>query len=364
MKAILGMIVVATVALGSAPAGANGSQGAVYTSTNAVAGNAILAWERGADGTLTPAGSHPTGGNGTGAGLGNQGGVRLTDDGKFLLVVNAGSNDISVFAVSPAGLVLRDREPSGGSTPVSVAAKGRLVYVLNGGGGPDSVVGFWLARDGNLTMIPGSARGLSAAATGPAQVEFSPDGGALVVTEKATNLIDVFAVGHEGLLDSGASYASVGATPFGFAFGKRDQFFVSEAFGGAADASAISSYVLDAAGVPHVISASVPTTETAACWVVVTKDGRFLYTTNTGSNSVSGYAIRPDGTISLLDDDGVTAMTDAGPTDAAFSANGRFLYVLHPGAGTIGAFLVEPHGALMALGVTPIPAGANGLAAD
>ena len=124
---------------------------------------------------------------------------------------------------------------------------GRLVYVLNAGGavgGTDSVVGFRLSRDGALTMIAGSARGLSAPSTGPAQVELSPDGASLVVTEKATNRIDVFAVEDTGLLGAPTSYASPGMTPFGFAFGKRDQFFVSEAFGGAADASAISSYQL------------------------------------------------------------------------------------------------------------------------
>jgi 6-phosphogluconolactonase (cycloisomerase 2 family) len=204
---------------------------------------------------------------------------------------------------------------------------------------------------------------LSAPATGPAQVEFSPDGNVLVVTEKATNRIDIFTVGHDGKLTTGMAYDSKGATPFGFAFGMRDQIFVSEAFGGAPDGSAISSYQLTRQDQLRVVSGSVATTETAACWVVVTADGRFAYTTNAGSGSISGYAIRPDGTIALLDADGITAMSGPGPTDMAMSGNSRYLYALRSGGGAIVAFRIGEQGGLTPVGSTALPPGANGLAA-
>jgi 6-phosphogluconolactonase (cycloisomerase 2 family) len=338
----------------------------VYTASNGAAGNQVLMFDRFADGSPALAGAFATGGNGSGDGLGNQGGVALTADGKFLLVVNAGSNDVSVLETTQTGLQLLDRKASGGQRPISVTVSGRLVYVLNHGSfgsGIDSVVGFRLSRDGVLTQIPNSTRGLSAAATGPAEVALSTDGASLVVTEKATNRIDIFEVEDSGLLGALTTYTSPGNTPFGFAFGKRDQLFVSEAFGGAANASAISSYQITGTAALAVVSPSVPTTETAACWVAVSPDGRFLYTTNAGSGTVSGYSIRPDGTIDLIDSDGVTGVTGGGVTDVTLTINGRYLYALRSGAGAIAVFRVEDHGGLTSLGSVPVMVGAHGIVA-
>jgi 6-phosphogluconolactonase (cycloisomerase 2 family) len=74
----------------------------------------------------------------------------------------------------------------------------------------------------------------------------------------------------------------------------------------------VSSYLVSANGALQVVSPAVPTTETAACWVVVTNDGRFAYTANAGSGSVSGLAIAFDGSLRLLDADGQTGVTGAG----------------------------------------------------
>ena len=358
--ALVAAALVSTRTIDAAPE----AQGAVYTATNKVTGNEVLMFDRDAKGALTYVNAFSTGGNGSGDSLGNQGGVVSTNDGRFVLVVNAGSNDVSVLESTKNGLVLRDREPSGGIRPISVTVNRRLVYVLNAGD-PNSVVGFRLSRDGDLTMIADSERGLSAASAGPAQVELSPDGDSLIVTEKATNKVDIFHVEGDGLLGASFSYASSGQTPFGFAFGKRDQFFVSEAFGGAANASAISSYQVTGDATLGVISPSVPTTETAACWVVVSGDGKYLYTTNAGSGTVSGYSIRHDGAIALIDANGETGTTGPGVSDVALSDNGRYLYALRSGAAVIVSFRVEHHGGLTLLGSTTIPSGsgANGILA-
>jgi 6-phosphogluconolactonase (cycloisomerase 2 family) len=360
---VMAAIIAATVATQARTAVASG---AVYTATNSVNGNSVLVFDRTADGGLTYVNAFATGGQGSGNGLGNQGGLALTADGKFVLVVNAGSNDISVLQTPDSGLILVDRRNSGGVRPISVSVSGRLVYVLNNGsvtGGTDSVVGFRLSRDGLLSQIPASTRGLSVAAVGPAEVALSADGATLVVSEKATNRIDVFDVTDDGRLGAVNAFESSGATPFGFAFGKHDQFFVSEAFGGAANASAVSSYRVTGAAAISLISPSVPTTETAACWVAVAPDGRFLYTTNAGSGTVSGYSIRPDGAIARLDSDGVTGVTGGGVTDVTLTNNGRYLYALRSSAGAIAVFRVDEHGGLTSLGTVSLPAGANGIAA-
>lgn len=185
-----------------------GSSGAVYTQSNAVAGNAVLAYRRAPDGSLTPAGSFATGGAGTGAGLGSQGAVVLSNNGRYLLAVNAGSNELSSFAVEGGGaLILRNTVGSGGTMPISVTIAGRLVYVLNAGG-TGNISGFRLANDGSLSAIAGSSRPLSSNAAGPAQIQFARQGRVLVVTEKNTNVIGTYLVGEGGLASGPQVHAS------------------------------------------------------------------------------------------------------------------------------------------------------------
>ena len=364
MKQALLSVLAATMAAGSysTTAAAQPAVGAAYTMTNLAAGNAVVVYRRGPDGALTMAGTVPTGGAGTGAGLGNQGGVVLSDDQRWLYVINAGSHELTVFAVNPQGLRWVDKVATGGTQPISVAASGRLVYVVHAGS--DDISGFRQSAEGTLSSIPGSARPLSAPGADPAQIGFSPDGRFLIVTEKATNVLSVFPVDDQGVAGDPVAHASAGATPFGFAFGKRGQLFVSEAFGGPPALSAVSSYVLQASGgsLLQVVSPSVTTNQLAACWVVTTTPGRFLYTTNTASHSVSGYAVEPDGSISLLDPSGVSAATPAGPIDAAITQDGRYLYVLTSGGASISRYRVGGSGALEPLGTAAVPGGANGLA--
>ena len=337
--------------------------GAVYASTNSPAGNEVLVFPRAGDGSLAAPRAFATGGLGTGGGLGNQGAVVLSHDNSRLFVVNAGSNEVSVFAVTTAGLDLLDRVASAGIRPVSVAVHQRLVYVLNAGG-TGNITGFKLHSDGSLRPIANSTRSLSSAAAGAAQVEFSPDGGVLVVTEKMTNKISTYTVGATGRATGPNVQPSEGDTPFGFAFSRRGTLVVSEAFGGAPGASALSSYNVSDGGSLSVISASIGTTETAACWVVITRNGRFAYTSNTGSNTISGYGLSRAGELTLLDANGVTATTGSGPIDLALTEDSGVLYSLDSGAGTISAFRVEKNGSLTpAPGASGVPARATGLAA-
>ena len=343
---------------------ASNSVGQVFTSTNSPAGNAILAYDRAADGSLTPAGSYPTGGIGTGAGLGNQGGIALA--GNLLAVVNAGSNEISLFSVNGDGsLTLTDRISSGGTTPISVTIHQDLLYVVNAGGS-GNIAGFEISTSGDLSSIAGSSQPLSTGASGPAQISFAPGGDWLVVTEKNTNLISTYAVDKDGVASGPTTTPSSGPTPFGFGFDNKGTLIVSEAFGGAANASAVSSYNAVANGAWHVISPSIATTETAACWIVVTNSGRYAYTTNTGSGTISGYSV-DQGALTLLDASGVTGTVGAGtaPADMALSRDSRFLYVRSGGTNQIGIFTIGADGSLTSLGgwISGLPAGWNGLAA-
>lgn len=257
------------------------SQAAVYTMSNDPAGNAVLAFRLTND-RLSPMGVFPTGGLGSGGrepdfGLGNAHALQLSRDGRFLFVVNPGSNDISVFAVEDARLNLVDRVNSGGKQPLSVAVHGDLLYVLNGGGNvgdTDNISGFHVNRDGRLSPLSDSTRPLSIAVTAPAQIQFSPDGDVLLVTEKATNIIDTFTIDHDGRAAGPHATMADAQTPFGFDVANRNQVFISDDFNDAAGAGALSSYTVDNAGALHLVSSVVRSNESGACWVAVHKAGR------------------------------------------------------------------------------------------
>jgi 6-phosphogluconolactonase len=341
------------------------SVGHVFTISNAVAGNAVLAYSRAADGSLRSIGSFATGGTGTGGGLGNQGALALDEAGNTLVVVNAGSNEISSFSVQQDGTPsLVSKVSSGGTTPISVTISGNLVYVLNAGGA-GNIAGFRLEQ-GKLSPIAGSSRPLSGAGVGPAQVSFDPTGRWLVVTEKGTSRLSTYRVDNQGIATGPTTTASSGMTPFGFAFTNNGTLIVSEAFGGAPDGSAVSSYANAGNGTWSIITGSAPTTETAACWIVVTQNGRFAYTTNAGSGTITGYSVS-QGALARLDVNGVTANIGAGssPTEMVVSRNSQYLYAFSGGLHAIIVYAIGSDGSLTATGggVTGLPNGANGLAA-
>ena len=347
-----------------AAADSNDSARAVYTITNASSGNEVLVYHRSADGSLSLMEAYSTGGLGSGAGLGSQGAVVLSENDRWLFVVNAGSNEVSVFAVKEHRLKLIDVVDSGGILPISLTSHAGLLYVLNAGGS-SNISGFRIRENGSLAPLAGSTQPLSIGGAGespgPAQVSFSPDGDILVVTEKATSLIDTYQV-EDGIAGPPVTYPSAGTTPFGFAFDKHDHLIVSEAFGGAPGASALSSYEVDE-DTFEVISPSVGTTQTAACWVVLSKNGKYAYTTNAGSGSISSYRIDKDGAITLLDAQAGLTGDGSSPIDMALSNNGRYLYALGAGSHTVSIFQVKEDGSLLSLGNVSVPTGAVGLAA-
>jgi 6-phosphogluconolactonase (cycloisomerase 2 family) len=330
--------------------------GAVYALMNQASGNAVAIYARGANGVLTSSGSASTGGTGTGSSLGSQGALALSDDGRWLFAVNAGSNDVSAFRIDGAGLALTSRVASGGVQPISVTVHGDLLYVLNAGG-DGNISGFKINNSGSLAAIAGSVQPLSGSAVGPAQVSFSPTGQWLVVTEKTTSRLDVFAVGSDGVAGTAMTSASVGGTPFGFAFGHQDELFVSEAAGSA------SAYVIDGSGKLHVASGAVLTHQGAPCWAAVTKNGKFGYTANAQGGSISGFAFDNVGAISLIDADGRTAVVGGGNIDLALSGNSRYLYQLN-GNRSISGFRIAADGHLTAAGtIAGLPASTVGLVA-
>ena len=360
-RRLIGFVAAAGTALALAVPGVvaahSAAGGYVYTETNSAAGNAILAYSRGDDGSLSWLGTYPTHGLGTGSGLGTQGEVILAGGGKWLLAVNAGSNDISTFRVSDdGGLTLTDRTGAQGVDPVSLTAHGSFVYVLDAGGS-GNIAGFWVGG-GQLHRIADSVRPLSGSATSPAEVAFSTNGHFLVVTERATNMLDTYSVDSGGHAGWAKTTASSGPVPYGFAFDNRNHPIVSEAAN-----STLSSYWLSSSTGASVISASVPTGGIAACWVAVSPNGKWAFDSNAHGGTISSFMIHANGSISLALS--VAASTGAGtaPLDLQVSSDGRFLYVNEAGSHVLGGYWIGSGGTLVAVpGAPAIPAGTSGLA--
>lgn len=345
------------------------SAGAVFVMTNAADKNQIIAYKRAEDGSLSEAHRFATGGRGSGGTtdpLGSQGSLTLTADHSFLLAVNAGSGEISVFRVHGSMVALVGTALCHGSEPVAVAEHNHLVYVANAGGN-SNVVGFYLNANGKLVQIPGAISFLSTSNTGPGSVAFSPDGQFLLVTEKVTNNIDAFQVQKDGRLGPIVVNPSAGPGAFAVSFAPNGTALVSETGPmGASNAGAVSSYAVESNGKLSPISASVPTMGTATCWQAITPDGKFVYTANSGSSSISGFSIAKNGTLAPLPGT-VLAVLPSNSTDldTAITKDGRFLYTLDSGNGKISILAIDTDGRLDNLGevggLKP-SAGFNGIA--
>src|SRR5262249_3704127 len=151
--------------------------GAIFVNGNATT-NKVWMYNRGSNGQLSFVRSFSTQGTGSNGGLSSQGSITLTNDHKYLYVVNAGSNDISAFALRPNGLNFISKVPSGGTFPNSLTIFGNWLYVLNVKGTSANITGFTIQADGSLVAIPNSTRPLSSARPKGAQVGFTPDGSA------------------------------------------------------------------------------------------------------------------------------------------------------------------------------------------
>ena len=374
---ILGVAVAAAVAV---PAGASAAAGAsttgaspvvghVYVDDNTAGTNTIGAFDRHADGTLTPqpGSPFPAGGAGTGAGLAEQGAIQISPDGRFVIAVDAGSNQISVLRILGDGslrLVPGGIVSSGGTLPDSIAVHGDLVYVANSGNGGSNYTGFQLGPNGRLDPIPGSTVTLAANAA-PADVLFNGTGTKLVGTEVGTSVIDSFTVGRDGRLTAAPAspFPAQGFGPFGSEFRPTNpgQLFVSNAHNVGPGTGTISSYADSSNGTLTPASGSpFADQQTAPCWVEITHDGQFLFTVNTGSGEISRYQIASDGTLTLLGSTPVGKTGGVGAVDARLSPDGRYLYVNESRIGAVGAFAVNG-GNLTELGTSPfaLPVGAT-----
>jgi 6-phosphogluconolactonase len=368
--AIAGLLVLAVAApatVVNAAAAQSPVVGHVYVNANTTDENTIAAFDRHADGALTPLPGSPfaAGGAGTGDSIGSQDALRVTADGRYLLAVAASSNEIAVLSIDADGAltpVAGSPFSSGGLVPVSIALHENLVYVANRGNGTEGAnySGFTLDNDGRLHPVENSTVPLSAMAN-PGAVFFNATGTNLVGTQigpdDGPSFIDSFAVGSDGRLvpAPGSPFPAQATGPFGGGFRPTDpaQLYVENAHAGPNNGS-VSAYDVASDGALRPIGASpYPNRQTAPCWLAITPDGRYLFTINTPLSSLSRYEILPDGSLDLLGNTILNDPTGLRPIDARLDPDGAFLYVLGADAGVVSILAVDD-GNLIELPSSPV----------
>jgi 6-phosphogluconolactonase len=370
------VLAVAGSAAVSGAAAAPDASGQVYVNDNTAGTNTVAGFARHGDGTLTPLEGSPfsAGGAGTGTIVGSQGALQLSGDGRYLLAVDAGSNQISVLRIHSDGSLRAVEDgpvSSGGVEPISIAVHGDLVFVANEGnaGSAPNYTGFTLNRGGHLTPIEDSTVTLPSSAN-PGDILFNSTGTNLIgievgTTVPSTFLIDSFAVGRHGHLTraAGSPFAAQAAGPFGSEFSPANpaRLYVSNAHSGAL-AGSISAFSVARDGTLTSIGASpYADHQTAPCWVEISHDGGYLFTVNTASTTISSYQIQADGSLSLIGSTGFSSgSSGVRPFDARLDPSGKDLYVVDAGIGKVTTFAVNG-GGLTELTQSPsgLPAGAT-----
>jgi 6-phosphogluconolactonase (cycloisomerase 2 family) len=339
---VFAIAVTGAFALPGSAFAANGKSAAVaqvYLDGNTAGANTIAAYNRAPDGSLTPTPGSPfaAGGAGLGSGLGSQGAIQTTEDGRFVLAVDAGSNQVSVLRPNADGSLTQvpgSPVSSDGVKPVSIAVHGTVVYVANDGDETHEAnyTGFTLTNAGQLVPLPNSTVNAPGAAHDLGDVLFNSNGRKLVGTEVAPSLIDSFQVDGRGYLTAapGSPFAGQGLGAFGSAFRPTSprQLFVSNPHNVGNDVATVSAFDVAGNGELSSIGASpFADFQNGACWIAATPDGQHLFVVNTGSGTVSRYSIDQSGALTLLGSTPVNNNGGVGGTDATVSSDGQNLYI-------------------------------------
>lgn len=346
--------------------------GAVFALTNRATGNEVVAFSRATSGELTHSGLYGTGGHGIGVDFDTQGGLWLSSDNRFLYALSPGSDQVTVFSVNGSCLQ-KIQEVYAGDQPLSITlhTESKLAYVLDGSVASTGIFGFKVAIDGTLSPLTNETIPTSTPIGVPGDVVFSPDGKALVVTNKVGSSLDIFSLDSLGNAELISTTASVGMRPFAATFRDDGMLFVVESGLPITANAGVSSYNVNTlTGSLTPITVSEKNEQTDGCWIVLAgRDQRYGYVANFASGTVSSFDIAKDGSASLLDAAAGFSGNNSQPVDLAKSEDGKFLYNLLRGTGAIAAWNIRNDGSLESIGhfgqSTELPRadGASGLAA-
>src|SRR5215831_1377857 len=392
--------------------------GHLYMQTNEDK-NAIIHYHRSAKGTLTEMERVATGGAGSGLlspiyhtkrpnHFEGAGSVILTPDRRFLFATNGGDNSVSSFAVDKEGrLKLLDVKPTGnptngGAKSLAYAPSSRTLFVLHTFG-PDHLRLMSVDEKGNLTTRPEQYsvntsdwpnRGPTMATVSPDEkfvivgttfdelptrknpdgsvilwIPHGPDGSLHVIASNAPDPdgLVVFPVRGDGSLGEAKFQDAKAASPFYIAFlkGRPDTFIIGYAV---SDGCALGT--IDADGKIDVgtlmkidTSRGLPS---ELCWLAVSPDNRFVYTTNFGYSYLSSFhidgeklSIAKDPASPKVPGDGtfraIDGVVSSGPSDSWLSPDGAHLYQIYGNASKLVGYATQRDGSLKEITSVKIP---------
>jgi 6-phosphogluconolactonase (cycloisomerase 2 family) len=298
---------------------AHGAQSFVYTETDNsnLNQNAVIAYRQNAQGQLTQIGSFKTDGTGVANPQGLLGPddsdkeVIASPDGRLLFAVNQGSNSVAEFRVNGNGsldLVGHSAVDSGGTEPVSLSiADGRL-YVVNRGNEVQGETATVAPTITVFNILPFGGLTRDAAATTKLPLGLSPS--QLLISSKSqeaflgtftptpvignlpnANEVVPFRIAANGSLVPISSGGVGGATVnppelLGLSQHPTEKIV----YAGITGAGEVGVFSVDGAGNLKLVD-TVPVQGKAPCWTTVSPDGKFLYTIDTGSNSVGVFSL-------------------------------------------------------------------------
>ncbi len=365
----------------------------VYVMTNDVDANAVVAFARSEDGSLSKLGTYPTGGKGAilddGEGLDpliSAYSLYKTSDNKFLLAANAGSAEITAFMINEDfSLTMTSKVGLGNEAyhPLSIASNGNLIYVASfDGAGAGAVTGLTISAAGELALNEAVAEQMIDGR--PSAVQVSADSSVLVVGVLNTGMIKSYTIGDGGALafvNEATSTAINNAegrnlpTPIGFEIRQHEDntfVVVTEAreiqpngdapAGDRLQSGSVSVFAIDDAGAISYRSSAVAGTgftpaegERTTCWIAFAADGAHFWAANALEASISSFSFDGEtGAVELINATAVQADLNPGellPPDAFAqtegfidmftSADGQYLYQLYGLTGKIGIYQID-----------------------
>jgi len=351
----------------------------VYGVDLSTSGNEIVTFFRNNWGALVYVATTATGGVSLASGpvdpLGSQNSMIFSPNKDYILVVNSGSNSISVLKRNVNGSlsltsVVSSNPATNASKPISLAASGNVVYVLNNAA-QASVQGYiadWFT--GTLTEISGSQKTFSGAY---GQIGLSNN--KLIISGKGSNNIFRVLTLDSSFVPTTSSglVTTVNPGPFGFTWDPTSTYLLATAASGGA-----ASYTIDSTGALSQVF-FVNTSSAGSCWIAGTPTSNNFYVVNAGQPSISGFTLGSAGTFSRINGVLYTSATTISeevalfglgtvPLDLALSSDNKYLHVLLGGRGNLATFAIQSDGTLLSRGEVPINppgynAGVNGVLA-
>ena len=323
----------------------------------------MSAFSVGPNGALTPISGSPfsTGGIGGNGGYVASTNILVSPSGNILFVANTGSNDVSAFSINPntGTLTLVPGSPfstgGNGNLGLALSATPDGKFLMVGNTISANITVFSIAPNGSLTPIAGSPFTAPSYLTG---TKVSPNG-SWDLAASVSGGVAMFGIGTHGTL------TEVPGSPFstaGYASGVDINCSSTFLFAGSTTTT-IDVFSIAGSGVLTPIPGSPFSPGVgidSAAVVLLSPSDNDLFVTDDIGNSVTVLSVLPDGSLTLVPGSPFAEPSGNSPTGMATNQAGTFLYTgnivgVDDPTSSVGAFSVADNGSLALVPGSPFP---------